>query len=284
MKTTVIVLFCVFFALSAMDRISGSQGYNVPASVRGSYTVEASYPVGLSSAYGLAIQSDVTNSIWISQYAPLVNNEFDMSTGTATGYTWPIYNGVDADDMGYCVYSGSPNEFFFGDWVSNNIQVYDVSTTSMDPYFARDITGPSAWTHICGVDAGHDNLYVACFFADEIAWGTYTGTEPTVTWTTAAFFTVSGMSVYEDYLFVCCQTPGTDNIFIFELNADGSVNMTPVWSCNFTEDPDGPNGGLDYDGDYLWVYPQNDNLYKLDIDWIPVSLQRDTWGSIKSTF
>ncbi len=207
-----------------------------------------------------------------------------MSTGSATGYTWPIYAGVDADDMGYCVYSSSPNEFFFGDWVSNNIQVYDVSTTGADPYFVRDLVGPSAWTHICGVDAGHDNLYVSCFFMDEIAWGAYTGTESTVTWTTAAFNTVSGVSVWDNYLFVCAQITGVDNIFIFELYADGSVNMTPIWSCNFVEDASGPNGGLDYDGEYLWVYPQNANLFKLDIDWIPTALQRDTWGAIKSTF
>lgn len=284
MKRAVVLLVCMFFALSAMDRTAVSAGSNAPASFRGSYTVEASYAVGLSSAYGLAIQNDVTNSIWISQYSPLTNNEFNMSTGSATGYTWPIYNGVDADDMGYCVYPGSPNEFFFGDWASNNIQVYDVSTTSIDPYFARDVTGPSAWSYICGVDAGHDNLYVSDFFSDEIAWGAYTGTESTVTWTTAAFLTVSGMSVYGDYLLVCCQTPGADNIFIFDLYPDGSVNMTPVWSCNFSEDPSGPNGGLDYDGTYLWVYPQNGDLFKLDIDWVPVALQRDTWGAIKSTF
>ncbi|MCK4806511.1 MAG: hypothetical protein KAT09_02630 [Candidatus Aegiribacteria sp.] len=283
MKTAVILLFCVFLALSAMDRTSGSSGHNNPALFRGSYTVLASYAVGLGSSYGLAIQNDVTNSIWISQYSPLTNNEFDMSTGSATGYTWPIYNGVDPDDMGYCVYSSSPNEFFFGDWVSNNIQIYDVSTTGVDPYFVRDLTGPSAWTHICGVDAGHDNLYVSCFFADEIAWGAYTGTESTVTWTTAAFNAVSGVSVWDNYLFVCCQITGADNIFIFELYADGSVNMTPVWSCQFDEGGY-PGGGIDYDGDYLWVFQQNSNLSKLDIDWIPTALQRDTWGAIKSTF
>ncbi len=283
MKIAVVFLVCVVFILSAMDRTSLSSGYNVPAAFKGTYTVVAQYAVGLPSAYGLAIQDDVANSIWISQYAPLVNNEFDMLTGAPTGYTWPIYNGVDADDMGYCVYAGSPNEFFFGDWASNTIQVYDVSTTSVDPYFARDITGPSAWTTICGVDAGHDNLYVASFFADEIAWGAYTGTESTVSWTTAPFLTVSGMSVWGDYLFVCCQIDSADNIFIFELNPDGSVNITPVWSCEFNEGGY-PGGGIDYDGAYLWVYPQNADLYKLDIDWVPTSLQRDTWGSIKSTF
>jgi hypothetical protein len=104
-----------------------------------------------------------------------------------------------------------------------------------------------------------------------------------VTWTTGSFATVSGVAVYGDYLFVCTQVAGSDNIFIFELNSDGSPNMTPVWSCNFTEDADGPNGGIDFDGQYLWVYPQNDNIYKLDIDF-DVSLQTDTWAGIKTAF
>lgn len=283
MKNVVILLLCIAFAASAIARIGGS-GHNEPAPFRGTYTVEASYFIGLSSSYGLAIQDDVSNSIWISQYNPLVNNEFDMSTGSATGYTWAISNGVDPDDMGYCVYASSPNEFFFGDWVSNDIAVYDASTTSIDPYFVRNITGPASWGHICGVDAGHDNLYVSDFFSDEIAWGSYTGTESTVTWNTATFNTVSGMAVWGDYLFICTQETGTDNIFIFELEPDGSVNMTPVWSCNFNNDPDGPNGGLDYDGSYLWVFPQNADLFKLDIDWTPSSLDRDTWGNIKTLF
>ena len=279
---TIVILMCACFALSAMDR-TGSSGYNDPALVRGTYRVEASYVVGLSNSCGLAIQDDVLNSIWISGYNTLLNNEFDMSTGAATGYTWSIYNGVDPHDQGYCVYSGSPNEFFFGDWVSNTIAVYDVSTTGADPYFVRSIAGPSGWGAICGVGVGHDNLYASNFFVDEIAWGTYTGTEPSVIWTTAAFNYVSGMSVYGDNLFLCCLIIGADNIFIFDLNPDGSVNMTPVWSCEFNEGGD-PDGGIDYDGEYLWVYPQGDNLFKLDIDWIPISLESETWGAIKSSF
>lgn len=283
MKTACILVLCAFLTVLAAERV-GTPGYNESASHRGTYTVVNSYAVGLSSSYGLAIMTEIPNSIWISQYSPLQNNEFDMTTGSPTGNTWPIDGGVDADDMGYCEYAGSANQFFFGDWASNGIQVYDVSTTGADPYYTKDIVGPASWTHICGVDAGYDNLYVADFFTDEIGWGSYTGTESTVTWNTASFATVSGLAVWENYLFACTQVPGSDNIFIFELNPDGSPNMTPVWSCQFTDDPDGPNGGLDYDGTYLWVYPQNSNLFQLDIDWVPTALERDTWGSIKSVF
>jgi hypothetical protein len=284
MKTALLLVLCAFLCVFASARV-GSEGYNEGASHRGTYTVVENYPVGLSGAYGLAIMTENPNSIWISQYGPTnQNNEYDMTTGTATGITWPISGGVDCDDMGYCEYTGSANQFFFGDWYSNGIQVYDVSTTGASPYMNKDIAGPSAWSHICGVDAGHDNLYAACFFTDQIAWGSYTGTEATVSWSTASFSTVSGLAVWGDYLFACTQNVGVDNIFIFELNPDGSPNMAPVWSCTFTESVDGPNGGLDYDGTYLWVYPQNDNLFKLDIDWTPSPLARNTWGSIKSQF
>lgn len=282
MRVAVFLVLCMFLAVHASER-TGNSGYNGSALVRGTYTVEASYAVGLSSAYGLAIQDDVTNSIWISQYTPLLNNEFDMSTGSPTGYTWAISSGVDPDDMGYCEYASTPNQFFFGDWAGSLIAVYDVSTTGADPYFSGNLAGPAGWQAVCGVAAGHDNIYASDFFNDEIAWGPYTGTETSVTWTTAPFAAVSGMSVWGDYLFVCCQITGADNIFIFALEPDGSVNMTPVWSCVFTESASSA-GGVDYDGAYMWVYPQNDNLYKLDIDFTPSALQNATWGAIKSQF
>jgi hypothetical protein len=275
----VLSLVCV----SAFAARTGSMGFNEPAEYRGSYTVEASYAVGLASAYGLAIQRDVPNSIWISQYTPLVNNEFDMSTGSATGNTWGITSGVDPDDMGYCEYASSPNQFFFGDWAGSSIAVYDVSTTGASPYFMKDIAGPASWAAVCGVAGGKGNLYASNFFTDQIAWGPYTGTETEVTWSTASFASVSGMSVWGDYLFVVCQITGADNMFIFELDAGGTPNMTPVWSANFTASTSSA-GGIDYCGEYLWVYPQNDNLYKLSIDWVPSSLERDSWGGIKSSF
>ncbi|HOP27399.1 MAG TPA: hypothetical protein PLM22_08170 [Candidatus Sabulitectum sp.] len=282
MRYLFIVLLVLCVTLAFGER-TGSSGYNPPAQVRGTYTVVESFAVGLSSAYGLAIQREIPNSIWISQYTPVVNHEFDMGTGTATGNTWPIDSGVDPDDMGYCEYAGSPNQFFFGDWAGSNIAIYDVSTTGASPYFMKDLAGPAGWQAVCGVAAGHGNLYASNFFTDVIAWGDYTGTESTVTWSTASFASVSGMSVYMDWLFVACQITGSDNLFIFELNPDGSPNMTPVWSTTFTESTSSA-GGVDYDGEYLWVYPQNDNLFKLDIDWAPSALDRTTWGAIKATF
>ncbi len=275
-------LILVLAATSLAAR-TGSGGHNEPASTRGTYTVVASYPVGLSSSYGLAIQDDVENSIWISNYSSLTDIEYDMTTGSATGATWSISSGVDPDDMGYCSYTSTPSQFFFGHWASSMIAVYDASDTLPTAYYKCNITGPSGWGVVCGVDAGHGHLYASDFFTDQIAWGAYTGTETTVTWTTASFQTVSGMAVFGDYLFVCTQDTGTDNIFIFELNADGSPDMTPVWSCNFTEYASGPNGGIDFDGEYLWVYPQNDNLYKLTIDF-DLGLESDTWAGIKASF
>lgn len=283
MKSVFVLIMLFPLSLSATERVGNPNGFNEPAEFRGSYTVVASYPVGLTSSYGLAIMREEPNSIWISQYSPLVNNEINMSTGSPTGYTWGITCGVDPDDQGYCEYEGSPNQFFFGDWVSSSIAVYDVSTTGAAPYFNKNIVGPAGWSAVCGVAAGYGGIYASNFFTDQIAWASYTGTESTVSWTTASFSAVSGMSVWENYLFVCCQITGSDNLFIFELNPDGSVDMNPVWSCNFTGSTSSA-GGVDYDGQYLWVFPQNDNLFKLDIDWSPISLQRDTWGAIKSSF
>ncbi len=282
MKTALVFAICLSVPLFAM-RTGSPGGFNEPSSYRGTYTVAASYAVGLSSSYGLAIKSSTPNSIWISNYSSLQNIEFSMATGTATGTTFSISGGVDPDDQGFCEYSGSPDQFFFGNWTSSYVAVFDASTTGPGAYFKTNIIGPAGWNTICGVDAGHDNMYVSCFFANQIAWGAYTGTQSSVTWTTAPFESVSGMAVWEDYLFVCCQITGSDNIFIFQLNADGSPNMTPVWSCNFTHSTSSA-GGIDYDGEYLWLYPQNDSLFKLELDWTPAALERQTWGAIKSFY
>lgn len=282
MKFTVCILVCFALLAFAGER-TATGGHNEPAGQRGSYTIEESFAVGQANSYGLTIQDAVSNSIWICDYTALQNNEFDMTTGVATGTTFAVTSGVDPDDMGYCEYSGSENQFFYGDWSGSWIAVYDESTTGAGAYHNKNIDGPAAWSRICGVAAGHDNMYASDFFTDEIGWAPYTGTESTISWSTAAFNTVSGMAVWGDFLFICTQNPGEDNIFILELNPDGSPNMTPVWSCEFTEDPDGPNGGIDFDGAYLWVYPQNGNLFKLDIDF-DTALTRSSWGSIKTSF
>ncbi|MCD4701256.1 MAG: hypothetical protein K8S24_05290 [Candidatus Aegiribacteria sp.] len=205
------------------------------------------------------------------------NIEYDVSIGIATGNTWAITDGVDADDQAFCEYT-SGNQFFFGDYVTNSIGVFDDVGA-----FVKFIPGPAAWpVKIMGMGAGHDMLYCSGNSGTEIAWGSYTGTEASVTWTTAAWASVYGMAVYGDNLFMCCSLTGEDNIFIFYINADGSVNMTPVWSCEFIEDT--TNGGIDWDGQYLWVYSQNEDLYKLDIDWSPGALDETTWGEIKTSF
>ena len=281
MKFTLCIVACFAILGFAGDR-TATGGHNEHASHRGTYTVEESFAVGLSDSYGLAIQDAVSNSIWICNYATLLNNEFNMTSGAATGTTFPVTCGVDPDDMGYSEYSGSANQFFYGHWTASWIAVYDESTTASGAYFNKNIDGPAAWGKICGVAAGHDNMYVSDFGVDEIAWGSYTGTEATISWSTAAFSTVSGMAVWGDFLFICTQNTGEDNMFILELNPDGSPNMTPIWSCEFTEDPEGPNGGIDFDGTYLWVYPQNGNLFKLDLDW-ESALTRSSWGSIKTS-
>ena len=282
MRFTVCFLVC-FALLAFAGGRTFTEGHNEPSDHRGSYTIEESFAVGLASSYGLAIQNSMSNSIWITNYSTLQSIEYNMTTGAATGTTFSVSSGVDPDDMGYCEYAGSANQFFYGDWSASWLAVYDESTTATGAYFNKNIVGPASWGHICGIDAGHGNMYVSDFFIDEIAWGSYTGTESTVTWSTATFSTVSGIAVWGDFLFLCTQNVGEDNIFILELNPDGSPNMTPVWSCEFTEYADGPNGGIDFDGMYLWVYPQNDNLYKLDIDW-ESALTRNSWGSIKTSF
>ncbi len=278
MKKLFVLLLCVAFVATASVR-TGTPGHNDPALNEGSYTIVTQYPVGLSGSYGLTI-CEPMEQIFISNYGDLLNYGYDLHTGDLIG-TWETTGGIDPDDQAFCEYT-SNDQWFFGHWGAGSIAYFDQGET--DPYFIDWLAGPDGWAAVCGVAAGHDNLYASSFFVHQIAWGTYTGTGSPVTWTTAEFSTVSGMAVWEDYLFVCTQITGEDNIFIFGLDETGAPNMTPIWSCEFVETTDGPNGSLDYDGEYLWVYPQNEDLFVLDIDWTPQSLEATTWGDIKSTF
>jgi len=279
MRTAAVVLLCLTVAAFASVKVCDGTVDNPVPSTDGSYTIVNQYAGGLASTYGMAIQDDVSNSIWLSNWGDLTNTEYSMVTGSTTGTVWNITDGIDADDQGYCEYSGG-NQFFFGDWTYSNIGVF-----SDAGIYVKAIAGPAAWEVVTGVCAGGDMLYGSDFRTDEVAWADYTGTETTVTWTVATFENVSGMAIYGDYIFMTAQMEvGYDNIFIFYVNPDGSINMTPVWSCEFTEEDMESAGSIEWDGTHLWLYPQNTYMYQLDIDWVPGALDQDTWGGIKAGF
>jgi len=278
MKKVAFLLLCLALTVSATDRVLES-GSSAAAFTKGSYTVVSSFDPDMpGSAYGMALKDDVANTLWIACWGDYYTYEYDMLSGFATGNAWEITNSIDADDMCFCEY-GSGNQYFIGDWTFSNIGVFD-----NDGVWVKAIAGPASFSNVYPIGAGHDMLYTER--ADEIAWGSYTGTEASVTWTVlvSPLGPCYGMAVYGDYLFACCGILGEDNLFIFEINADGSLNLTPVWSTEFTEWTEGANGAIDYDGTYLYVYPQNNMVYTLDIDWTTGALENSTWGKIKAEF
>ncbi len=115
MKKVVFLLLCFALTLSAADRVVESGSITSP-SIKGTYTVVSSFDPDLpSSAYGMAIQDDATDRLWIASWGDLYTYEFDMSTGFPTGNTWEITNSIDGDDMAWCEYSGGA-QFFIGDF------------------------------------------------------------------------------------------------------------------------------------------------------------------------
>ncbi len=271
----------LIIAVSAFATVkTGGTGMPNPWASNGTYTVEDLIAGGLSATYGMAIKDNAANSIWLLNYTDMLNYEYDMVGGSTTGTTWAITGGVDPDDQAFCEY-GTGNQWFMTDYSGSWFGVF-----AEDGTFLRNIDGPAGYTNLFGVGAGHDMIYLGSPNESVLAWGAYTGTESTITWTgEMAYESVYGLAVWGDYLFVACGIEYTDNIFIHEIAADGTPGASPVWSCAFLESPAGDvNGGIDYDGTYLWVYPQNDNLYKLSIDWVPGALESDTWATIKSSF
>ncbi len=278
MKISALLLVCLAAASFAAIRTGGQPTSSNPFHGNGTYTVVNTLIGGLTQSYGMTIQDDVSNSIWISNWGTTTNAEYSMSTGSPTGTSWLIEE-IDADDQGYCEYSGG-NQFLIGDWTFSNLGVFNV-----DGVLLRSIPGPTgAWETVTGICAGGNMMYISDFHADEVAWGGYTGSESTISWTTAPFDNVAGMAYWGGYIFMTCQTVGSDNTFIFATNSDGSINMTPVWSCEFVEEDMEGAGSIDYDGEYLYLYPQNTFVYILDIDWDPQALTPSTWANIKASF
>jgi hypothetical protein len=276
MKLLMCALLIVAISASATVKTGGT-GMPNPWSSRGTYTVVDILAGGLAASYGMAIMDSSPNSIWILNWSDVVNNEFNMVGGSATGNTWAIGGGIDADDQAFCEY-GSGNQFFMTDFVASLFGVYQEDGT-----WIRNISGPSGYTNLFGIGAGHGMIYIGSPNESTLAWGAYTGTESTITWSEMAYESVYGLAVYGDYLFVACGTESADNIFIHSIAADGTPSPTPVWSTMFLEEL-AVNGGIDYDGTYLWVYPQNTFLYKLSIDFDPQALNSDSWAGIKASF
>ena len=255
---------------------TGGTGQGYPYTSRGSYTVVDVLAGGLEASYGLAIKDNEANSAWILNWSDVVNYEFDMTSGSTTGNSWAIDGGIDADDQAYAQFA-SGYQWFMTDYGSSMFGVYSEDGTHL-----RNIDGPAGYTNLFGIGATDGFIYVGSPNESKLAWGAYTGTETSITWSEIDYADVYGLAVYGDYLFVALGVEGADNIFIHMLNPDGSPNPTPVWSCTFTEEVE-VNGGIDYDGEYLWVYPQNTCLYKLDIDF-DMALEPTTWAGIKTTF
>ncbi|MEN8209743.1 MAG: hypothetical protein ABFR50_10895, partial [Candidatus Fermentibacteria bacterium] len=172
MKKVVFLLLCLALTLSAADRVVES-GSGSAMTGKGTYTVVSSFdPDMAASAYGMAIQDNVADRMWISSWGDLNTYEYDMSTGFATGNSWEITNSIDADDMAWCEYAGGA-QFAIGDYTFSNIGVFDASGV-----YVKSLAGPSSFSNVFPVALGHDMIYVDR--SGEMAWGSYTGTEASI--------------------------------------------------------------------------------------------------------
>ncbi len=276
MKIVAVLLVCLALSAFADVKTGGVTQSANPVQGRGSYTVVNTLIGGLSYSYGLALKTNVPNSIWILNWNEMYNYEFDLQSGNPLG-SWPITGGVDPDDQAYCEYP-TGNQWFMTDYTASFFSVF-----AEDGTYLRNINGPAGYTNIFGIGAGNGYMYIGSPNQAKLAWGPYTGTETSITWSEMDYTSVYGLAVWENYLFIACGLEFEDNIFIHEITADGSPSAAPIWSTTFWEE-DAVNGGIDFDGEYLYIYPQNTFLYQLSLDWDPQSLAPSTWGNIKATF
>ena len=276
MKYAICAILIMTVALSASVRTGSGPGHSGMWDSNGTYTIVTQIAGGLSASYGMAIKDNTPNSIWILNWSDMMNYEFEMDTGDPTGNSWAITGGVDPDDQAYAQY-GADYQWFMTDYGTPFFAVYEEDGTWM-----KNIDGPGSYTNLFGIGAGYGGMYIGSPNESKLAWGSYSGSETSITWSELDYESIYGCAVWGNYLFLARGLDADVNIIIHELNPDGSPVATPVWSTIFFEAP--VNGGIDYDGEYLYIYPQNDYIYVLDIDFTPAALEQSTWGEIKTSF
>ena len=278
---TILVLSTIAMAGTPISEL----GSHKEANSKGMYGVADYLTDQLGAVYGLAIKDGTQDSMWLTAWGDTTAcHEIKLSTGEFTGNSWLALGDTipRAADLAYCEYSTS-GQFLIADATIEGMPgflVYDESGT-----FIHKIYGPSSFTSLYGIGAGNGFVYVASQAEGKIAWGAYTGTETAVSWAGEAVVPdVFGLAVYDDYLFVCKGIQGIENMLIYHINPDGSFGSEPIWSAVFDEPGfAGLDGGIDYDGTYLYVLPQYGFVFKLTIDF-NLSLSPSTWGNIKTSF
>jgi hypothetical protein len=89
MKISALLLVCLAAASFAAIRTGGQPTSSNPFHGNGTYTVVNTLIGGLTQSYGMTIQDDVSNSIWIPTGAHYTNAEYsDVTSGSPTGTCW----------------------------------------------------------------------------------------------------------------------------------------------------------------------------------------------------
>jgi hypothetical protein len=267
----------------AIDKTAPGSSGHPDAQTKGTYTVvDSNTDLGYGGYYGLACKRNKYNSIWISSWEDGTVYEHRKSDLGATGNYW-FFDAADCDmdDLGW--FGGTDKQWVGGGYTNTNW----FSFWEEDGTYIGDVDSPAGWDRVMAATASSKYGMIYCATGDELAYGSYDGDPGNFSgWTTTTTTSCYGLAAWRDYLVAFCALSGEDNIFFYPLDGSGVPNTgSPYWSCEFVEeDPTTTNaGGVDFDGHYLYVMPQNGGLYKLDPD-VVVGIKSASLGEIKANF
>jgi hypothetical protein len=180
-----------------------------------------------------------------------------------------LTEGVDPDDQAYC--STLRNQFFMTDYGITCSAVFQENGTHLANIAVLRVHQPLR------IGAGHGTV---CGFAQRshLARGPYTGTE-------------TGISGWEEIPYGRCtacrmgrlplrglRLIGEDNIFT--ITSTPTVRPTRNRSVHHLHGGESVNGGIDFDGEYLYCSPRIPSIPAGDKTCTPQTQEPSTWGNI----
>ncbi len=299
------VLFTAVFALVgtsglAQTREGFAVGGDLPWDRSRDITVVQTWDYPVSDyGFGLGIKYEGigAGNIWITDWGSTPGfYEFDRSGSLQAGFI----PAIDANSTQDCAYIIDDDIWVVGYYGDNYIDFYD------DSGIVDSVPGPPGWTDVWGVAYSNDeNNVIYLGQTDVIAYGTYTDPGTDISWTDLhlgdGVGRVSGLGYYAPggrtaegrYLFGVARTtdPWGTTLFVWRVNDNGRpLTNVPAYVFDLSSflTPDSLTGGIEWDGQHLWVLDQpvedTDYVIEFDLGLDDTNITPMSLGNIKASF
>lgn len=182
-------------------------------------------------------------------------------------------------------------------WNANIIDFYD------ETGLLGTLTGPAGWADAWGCaysNEDNNKLYIGGRDG-QIAYGNFLDYDTPISWTTLVpgagtfvgmgYYAPQNRTAYGRYLFTLerISDPWTNTLYVWNVNDAGVPEVdTPayIFDLNSFLDPEGAAGGIEWDGEHLWVLHQSepDYVIEFDLELDDTNITPKSLGGIKANF